>query len=119
VGHFYSGGWVSITPVLTPVGDLVRAQGRQGCRPAHIHFLIGAPGYREMVTALYFPDQYLETDVVFGASPELVVKEKENDPLAPVQGLSSVHFDFALARAGSVDLQGSRVGADPSKIASA
>jgi len=106
-------------PMDGPVGDLVRAQGRQGCRPAHIHFLIGAPGYREMVTALYFPDQYLETDVVFGASPELVVKEKENDPLAPVQGLSSVHFDFALARAGSVDLQGSRVGADPSKIASA
>jgi hydroxyquinol 1,2-dioxygenase len=103
-------------PMDGPVGDLVRAQGRQGCRPAHIHFLISAPGYREMVTALYFPDQYLETDVVFGASPELVVKEQANDPLAPVQGLSSVHFDFALARAGSVDLKGGRVGADPSKI---
>jgi catechol 1,2-dioxygenase/hydroxyquinol 1,2-dioxygenase len=106
-------------PMDGPVGDLVRAQGRQGCRPAHIHFLIGAPAYREMVTALYLRDQYLETDVVFGASPELVVNEQANDPKAPVQGLSSVHFDFVLARAGSVDLKGGRVGADPGKIASA
>jgi catechol 1,2-dioxygenase/hydroxyquinol 1,2-dioxygenase len=106
-------------PMDGPVGDLVRAQGREGCRPAHIHFLISAPGYREMVTALYLPDQYLETDVVFGASPELVVTEKASDPQAPVQGLSSVHFDFSLARAGSVDLAGGRVGADPAKLASA
>jgi hydroxyquinol 1,2-dioxygenase len=105
-------------PMDGPVGDLVRAQRREGCRPAHIHFLISAPGYREMVTALYFRDQYLETDVVFGASPELVVKEKANDPQAPVQGLPSVHFDFALARAGSADHTQGRVGADPTKLGS-
>jgi hydroxyquinol 1,2-dioxygenase len=63
-----------------PVGDLVRAQRRDGCRPAHIHFLISAPGYRELVTALYFPGRYLETDVVFGAYPELVVREEAHDP---------------------------------------
>jgi protocatechuate 3,4-dioxygenase beta subunit len=105
-------------PMDGPVGDLVRAQRREGCRPAHIHFLISAPGYREMVTALYFRDQYLETDVVFGASPELVASEKANDPQAPVQGLSSVHFDFALARAGSADHAQGRVGADPTKLGS-
>jgi hydroxyquinol 1,2-dioxygenase len=105
-------------PMDGPVGDLVRAQRREGCRPAHIHFLISAPGYREMVTALYFRDQYLETDVVFGASPELVANEKANDPQAPVQGLASVHFDFVLARAGTADHAQGRVGADPTKLGS-
>jgi catechol 1,2-dioxygenase/hydroxyquinol 1,2-dioxygenase len=103
-------------PMDGPVGDLIRAQGREGCRPAHIHFLIGAPGFRELVTALYFPGRYLETDVVFGASPELVVHEKSENPRAPIQGIPSVHFDFTLAREGSADLEGGRVGADPSKV---
>jgi hydroxyquinol 1,2-dioxygenase len=105
-------------PMDGPVGDLVRAQGREGCRPAHIHFLISAPGFRELVTALYFPGRYLETDVVFGASPELVVKEQVADPNAPIPGLPSVRFDFTLAREGSADLDGGRVGADPGKVAS-
>jgi protocatechuate 3,4-dioxygenase beta subunit len=43
-------------PMDGPVGRMVRAQGRHGCRPAHIHFLIGAAGYRELVTALYLGD---------------------------------------------------------------
>ena len=103
-------------PMDGPVGDLVRVQQRQGCRPAHIHFLISAPGFRELVTALYFAGPYLETDVVFGASPELVANEKTSDPQAPVKGLPSVHFDFTLARAGSVDAAGGRVGADPTKL---
>jgi hydroxyquinol 1,2-dioxygenase len=103
-------------PMDGPVGDLVRAQRREGCRPAHVHFLISAPGYRELVTALYFRGQYLETDVVFGASPELVANEKTDDPEAPAKGLPSVHFDFTLARAGSVDAAGGRVGADPTKL---
>lgn len=104
-------------PMDGPVGALVRAQGREGCRPAHIHFLISAPGFRELVTALYFRDRYLETDVVFGASPSLIVSEQSNDPQAPLQGLVSVRFDFTLARAGSVDSASGRVGADPTKLA--
>jgi hypothetical protein len=69
-----------------------------------------------LVTALYFPDRYLETDVVFGASPDLVVKEKVNDPEAPIKGLASVRFDFALAHEGSSDLASGRVGADPTRL---
>jgi len=33
-------------PMDGPVGDMIRAQRRHGFRPAHIHFLIGAPGHR-------------------------------------------------------------------------
>jgi protocatechuate 3,4-dioxygenase beta subunit len=32
-----------------PVSDMIRAQKRHGYRPSHIHFLVGAPGYRELV----------------------------------------------------------------------
>jgi hydroxyquinol 1,2-dioxygenase len=103
-------------PMDGPVGELVRAQKREGCRPAHIHFLISAPGFRELVTALYFPGQYLESDVVFGASPELVANEKTGDSEAPAKGLCSVRFDFTLARAGSRDAAGGRVGADPTQL---
>jgi len=39
-----------------PVGNMVKAQSRHGMRPAHIHFLVGASGYRELVTALYLRD---------------------------------------------------------------
>ena len=48
------------------------SQKRHGMRPAHIHFLISAPGYRELVTALYLAgDEHLDDDVVFGASGEV------------------------------------------------
>jgi protocatechuate 3,4-dioxygenase beta subunit len=62
-------------PLDGPVGRTVQAQGRHGMRPAHIHFLIGAPGYRELVTALYLKgDARLDDDVVFGASADLVAE---------------------------------------------
>ena len=67
--------------------QMVMAQKRHGKRPAHIHFLIGAPGYRELVTALYLAgDEHLEDDVVFGASGDLVVEVKNNDPACADQG---------------------------------
>jgi hypothetical protein len=47
---------------------------------------------------------------------ELVAKEQINDPKAPVKGLASVHFAFTLARAGSMNAAGGRVGADPGKL---
>ena len=105
-------------PLDGPVGEMVKAQGRHGMRPAHIHFLISTPGYRELVTALYLEgDEHLEDDVVFGASADLVVREEQNDPDCPIKGLPSIHFDFKLAREGEADSTGGRVGADPAKVA--
>jgi protocatechuate 3,4-dioxygenase beta subunit len=56
-----------------PVGELLRATGRHPYRPAHIHFLVSAPGYRPVTTHL-FPDDtpYLDSDAVFGVKPSLV-----------------------------------------------
>jgi protocatechuate 3,4-dioxygenase beta subunit len=104
-------------PLDGPVGQMVMAQKRHGMRPAHIHFLIAAPGYRELVTALYIAgDEHLDDDVVFGASGDLVAEVKDGDPSCPIKGLPSVHFDFSLARESEADKLGSRVGADPGQI---
>ena len=101
-------------PMDGPVGAMVRAQNRHGFRPSHIHFLIGAEGFRELVTALYFgDDEHIDSDTVFGVSGSLVVEAKE-DPNAPVPGLRAVHYDFRLAHAAPGE--SGRVGADPSKM---
>jgi protocatechuate 3,4-dioxygenase beta subunit len=104
-------------PLDGPVGKMVLAQKRHGKRPAHIHFLISAPGYRELVTALYIAgDEHLEDDVVFGASGDLVAEVKDNDPASPIKGVPSIHFDFNLARETEADRKAGRVGGDPSQF---
>lgn len=105
-------------PLDGPVGDLVRRQRRHGHRPAHVHFLIGAPDHRELVTALYLADdRHIDSDTVFGVSRVLVVSPREADPDAPIPGLPSIRYDFSLARAAN-DATG-RVGADPAQIVAA
>ncbi|HEX5230220.1 MAG TPA: dioxygenase [Bryobacteraceae bacterium] len=102
-------------PMDGPVGDMVRAQGRHGWRPAHIHFLVGAKGYREAITALYMADdEHIDSDTVFGANESLITAPKENDPASPFGALPSIHFDFTLAAAH--DGRSGRVGADPAQI---
>jgi hydroxyquinol 1,2-dioxygenase len=106
-------------PLDGPVGAMVRAQGRHGCRPAHTHFLIGAPGYRELVTAIYYGyDQYIESDTVFGVSKSLIVEPKTDLPGSPFPGLRSIQFDITLVRAVAGD-ENSRVGADPASLLAA
>jgi hydroxyquinol 1,2-dioxygenase len=105
-------------PMDGPVGALVRQQGRHGCRPAHIHVLIGAPGYRELVTALYFGDDpHIDSDTVFGVSKALVVRPRADDPEAPIQGIPAVRYDFRLGHAHGED--SGRVGADPKQVMAA
>jgi hydroxyquinol 1,2-dioxygenase len=104
-------------PMDGPVGEMVTAQRRHGMRPAHIHFLVGAPGYRELVTALYLRDDpYLADDVVFGSSGDLAVDINPNDPECPVKGMPSIRFDMRLSRETAADRAGGRVGADPAAI---
>jgi protocatechuate 3,4-dioxygenase beta subunit len=104
-------------PMDGPVGSMVKAQARHGMRPAHIHFLVGAPGYRELVTALYLRDDpHLADDVVFGSSGDLAVDLDANDPGCPIKGLPSIRFDLRLSREGAADKTSGRVGADPAPI---
>lgn len=102
-------------PMDGPVGELVSKQARHGFRPAHIHFLVTSPGYRDLVTALYFADDaHVDSDTVFGVSSSLVVSPATDLPGAPVPGLASIHYDFVLSReSGSGNV---RVGSDPSRL---
>lgn len=106
-------------PMDGPVGRLVRQQGRHGHRPAHIHVLAAAPGYQELVTALYFADDpHVESDTVFGVSGSLVVSERMGLPDSPRPDLPAVRYDFRLSPLAAGTESG-RVGADPSRMAAA
>jgi len=103
-------------PMDGPVGDMIRAQKRHGYRPAHIHFLVGAGGYREVVTALYLAsDDHIDSDTVFGVTDSLITEVRDNNPKCPVRGIPSIEFNFRLAAATTADMVG-RVGADPKEI---
>jgi protocatechuate 3,4-dioxygenase beta subunit len=75
-----------------PAGQLLAAMGRHPFRPAHIHFMISAPGYRTLVTHLFFEgDEYLKSDAVFGVKPSLIVRPELKE------GINTVEYDFGLA----------------------
>ena len=110
-------------PLDGPVGSLVTAQRRHGHRPAHIHVLVGAPGYRELVTALYLAgDPHIASDTVFGVSRSLVVSPVAADPAAPLPGMPAIRYDFQLApttEGHATRDNGGRVGADLASIMTA
>ncbi len=103
-------------PMDGPVGKMVQQQHRHGMRPAHIHVLVQAPGYRELVTALYLGDDpNIDSDTVFGVSDSLVVTPATGLPGAPRADLPAVRYDFRLSRLAAGET-GGRVGADPSQM---
>jgi catechol 1,2-dioxygenase len=75
-----------------PAGQLLAAMGRHPFRPAHVHFMISAPGFRTLVTHLFFAgDEYLESDAVFGVKPSLIVHPELKE------SINTVEYDFGLA----------------------
>ena len=56
-----------------PVGQMLSSVGRHAWRPAHLHFMIVAPGYERLITHLSRSDgPYLDSDAVFGVRSTLV-----------------------------------------------
>lgn len=67
-------------PTNGPVGDLLRAQRRHPYRPAHIHFMVSAPGHKTLITQIFADDsEHLESDVVFGVTKALIGHFKRHD----------------------------------------
>ena len=80
-----------------PVGALLTATGRHPWRPAHLHFIVSAAGFRPLTTALYFEDDpYVDSDAVFGVKDALVVRTLPREGAAG----SEVRYDFGLEPAG-------------------
>ena len=75
-----------------PVGDLLKAAGRHPWRPAHLHFMIKAPGYETLITHVFRSDDpYLDSDAVFGVRQSLIAEWKEQP-----DGSYLVEYDFVL-----------------------
>ena len=80
-------------PTDGPVGKILNAMGRHPMRPAHIHFIVSAPGYEPVATHLFVNgDPYLDSDVVFAVKNALIVDFK---PRPDGKGLE-VSYDFGL-----------------------
>jgi hydroxyquinol 1,2-dioxygenase len=94
-------------PTDGPVGAMLEATGRHPMRPAHVHFMISAPGHQTLVTHVFAEgDEYLDSDAVFGVKDALVVPFAPQPPgVAPdgtvlAEPWRSLRYDFALKRAG-------------------
>jgi hydroxyquinol 1,2-dioxygenase len=88
-----------------PVGAMLRATGRRSWRPAHIHMIARAAGYRTVATHIFdAASEYLDSDAVFAVKPSLLrefVRRDAADPETPagVDGpWYSVENDLVLAR---------------------
>lgn len=81
-----------------PVGQLLESLGRHPYRPAHMHYMITAPGYRRLVTHTFVSgDDYLDSDTVFGVKESLISRYKK---VSRDGVIWHSEFDFILAREG-------------------
>jgi hydroxyquinol 1,2-dioxygenase len=86
-----------------PVGEMLEAQGRHPYRPAHVHFMIDAPGCVKLVTHVFVAgSDYLDSDAVFGVKDSLI-REYITRPAGRApdgrqmdQPYSYLQYDFVL-----------------------
>lgn len=75
-----------------PVGQMLNATGRHPWRPAHLHFMIKAPGYETLITHVFRSDsEYLDSDAVFGVRQSLIC-----DWIQQPDGAYLLEYDFVL-----------------------
>ncbi|AIL62261.1 dioxygenase family protein [Pseudomonas alkylphenolica] len=85
-------------PTDGPVGDLLEASGRHPWRPAHLHFMLDAPGHRRLVTHLFNDDDpYINSDAVFGVKDSLRVAYQQRAASDPLAAQFDIGTDFRLA----------------------
>jgi hydroxyquinol 1,2-dioxygenase len=87
-----------------PVGDMLRAMGRHPMRPAHMHAIVSAPGYQQVITHVFVEgDPYLDSDAVFAVKDSLIGKFKKVESADEAKKLGmpapflTLEWDFHLA----------------------
>jgi catechol 1,2-dioxygenase len=81
-------------PTDGPVGTLLEATKRHPYRPAHIHFIVTAPGHRSLTTHIFVAGSaYIESDAVFAVKKSLITEFTPGDgPDQPARA----NFDIVL-----------------------
>jgi hydroxyquinol 1,2-dioxygenase len=81
-------------PTDGPVGTLLEATRRHPYRPAHIHFIVTAPGHRPLTTHIFVAGSpYIESDAVFAVKKSLITEfTPADDPNQPARA----NFDIVL-----------------------
>jgi protocatechuate 3,4-dioxygenase beta subunit len=81
-------------PTDGPVGTLLEATKRHPYRPAHVHFIVTAPGHRPLTTHIFVAGSpYIESDAVFAVKQSLITEfTPADDPNQPAR----VQFDIVL-----------------------
>ncbi|HTR05277.1 MAG TPA: intradiol ring-cleavage dioxygenase [Paraburkholderia sp.] len=95
-------------PYDGPVGRMLEALGRHPWRPAHLHFMIEAPGYERLITHVFREgDRYLDSDAVFGVRSSLIADWEQHERGTAPDGtridtpFSTLDFTFVLNRAAT------------------
>jgi len=74
-------------PADGPVGKMLSTTGRHPWRPAHVHMIVRAPGYRTLATHIFDREsEYLGSDAVFAVKPSLLrefARRPADDPERP------------------------------------
>jgi hydroxyquinol 1,2-dioxygenase len=90
-------------PTDGPVGRMLHATGRHAWRPAHLHFMIAAPGYERLITHIFREDDpYLDSDAVFGVRRTLIARWIRHEAAVIADGgeatgpFFSLDFEFVL-----------------------
>jgi catechol 1,2-dioxygenase len=79
-------------PTDGPAGEFLRATGRHPMRAAHVHLIVGAPGYYPVTTHIFDSEsKYLDSDAVFGVRDSLIVQFMQRE-----DGVLTADFDVIL-----------------------
>jgi hydroxyquinol 1,2-dioxygenase len=91
-------------PYDGPVGEMLTVQKRHPWRPAHVHFMIEAPGYEKLATHVFVNgDQHLDSDAVFGVKDSLIGSFVRHESGAGPDGrpmdtpFFMLRYDFSIA----------------------
>ncbi len=95
-------------PYDGPVGKLLKAGDRHSWRSKHLHYIIGAPKMRSIITELFFEgDEYIDSDAVFGVRRSLIGKLRRVPADANLEydlerrPDARIDFDFVLSPASN------------------
>jgi protocatechuate 3,4-dioxygenase beta subunit len=91
-------------PTDGPVGRMLKATNRHAWRPAHIHFVVSAPGFEPVTTHIFeSSDQWLQSDAVVAVKDSLICdfqKHTVEDDASRKFGVKApfytADFDFVL-----------------------